>query len=126
MSSDSAAVARIAELESELSTQGGEITRLEQMLSGGEVDTVALLDELRATRARGEVVPAKLWSGTAVRNTFLNFMQSKGHTFFPASPITGDPTLLFTNSGMVQFKPLFLSRVEKGSAFEGLKKACNR
>ena len=51
-----------------------------------------------------------------------------GHTLFPASPITGDPTLLFTNSGMVQFsfKPLFLSRVEKGSSFEGLKKACNR
>jgi len=45
-----------------------------------------------------------------IRNTFLKFFESKGHTIFPSAPIVvkNDPTLMFTNAGMNQFKDWFL------------------
>lgn len=45
-----------------------------------------------------------------IREKFLRFFEEKGHRRVPSSPLTadGDATLLFTNSGMVQFKDVFL------------------
>ena len=45
-----------------------------------------------------------------IRSTFLAFFKGKGHTIVPSSSLVpaNDPTLLFTNSGMVQFKNVFL------------------
>ncbi|MEM5276762.1 alanine--tRNA ligase [Cupriavidus taiwanensis] len=45
-----------------------------------------------------------------IRSKFLQFFESKGHTVVRSSSLvpTNDPTLLFTNSGMVQFKDVFL------------------
>ena len=47
-----------------------------------------------------------------IRKSFLEYFQSKGHTVVPSSPLVpaNDPTLLFTNAGMVQFKDVFLGR----------------
>jgi len=45
-----------------------------------------------------------------IRQTFLDFFKSKGHHIVSSAPIVvkGDPTLMFTNAGMNQFKDLFL------------------
>jgi alanyl-tRNA synthetase len=55
-------------------------------------------------------------SYTGLRKTFLEFFKNKGHTIVPSSPLVpgNDPTLLFTNAGMVQFKEAFLG-LEKRS-----------
>lgn len=47
-----------------------------------------------------------------IREKFLNFFASKGHTIVPSSSLVpgNDPTLLFTNSGMVQFKDVFTGK----------------
>ncbi|MDE2270516.1 MAG: alanine--tRNA ligase, partial [Xanthomonadaceae bacterium] len=45
-----------------------------------------------------------------IRSRFLEFFKDRGHTIVPSAPLVpaNDPTLLFTNSGMVQFKNVFL------------------
>jgi alanyl-tRNA synthetase len=51
-----------------------------------------------------------LFSSNRIRSDFLEFFRGKGHTIVPSAPLVpgNDPTLLFTNSGMVQFKDVFL------------------
>ena len=51
-----------------------------------------------------------------IRSAFLEFFRSRGHTIVPSSSLVpaNDPTLLFTNSGMVQFKNVFLGSEKLG------------
>lgn len=50
-----------------------------------------------------------------IRNKFLNYFETKGHTIVKSSPTVpdNDPTLLFTNAGMVQFKNVFLGEEKR-------------
>jgi alanyl-tRNA synthetase len=52
----------------------------------------------------------KQWTGNEVRSTFLKFFEERGHRVVRSSSLvpTNDPTLLFTNAGMNQFKDVFL------------------
>ena len=54
----------------------------------------------------------------SIRRKFLDFFASKGHTIVPSAPLVlkNDPSLLFTNSGMVQFKDCFLGNATPKSS----------
>ncbi|KAF2146976.1 uncharacterized protein K452DRAFT_218807 [Aplosporella prunicola CBS 121167] len=67
------------------------------------------------------------WSAARVRNTFLDYFKKNGHTFVPSSSVVplSDPTLLFTNAGMNQYKSIFLGTVDPQSDFAQLKRAAN-
>ncbi len=64
----------------------------------------------KVSQAAPDSAAASKTSGQQVRRTFLEFFRGKGHTIVPSMSLVpgNDPTLLFTNSGMVQFKEVFL------------------
>ena len=63
-----------------------------------------------------------------IRKTFLEFFASKGHTVVQSSPLVpgNDPTLMFTNSGMVQFKDVFLGADKRPYVRAASVQACLR
>ncbi len=63
-----------------------------------------------------------------IRKSFLDFFESKGHTVVPSSPLVpgNDPTLMFTNSGMVQFKDVFLGSDKRPYVRAASVQACLR
>ncbi|EAS36927.3 alanine-tRNA ligase [Coccidioides immitis RS] len=67
------------------------------------------------------------WPAIKVRDTFLDFFKKNGHTFVPSSSVVplSDPTLLFANAGMNQYKSIFLGTVDPNSDFAQLKRAHN-
>lgn len=67
------------------------------------------------------------WTASKVRSTFLDFFKNKNHTFVPSSSVVphNDPSLLFANAGMNQYKPIFLGTVDPSSEFASLKRAVN-
>ena len=84
------------------------------------------------------------WPAVRVRDTFIDFFKKNGHTFGDASALNeitlvltrlivpsssvvphSDPTLLFANAGMNQYKSIFLGTVDPSSDFAQLKRAVN-
>jgi len=72
-------------------------------------------------------VMSQPWTGARTRAAFNEFFQTKGHTYWASSAVVplNDPTLLFTNAGMNQFKPVFLGTVDPNSEMGRMKRACN-
>ena len=56
-----------------------------------------------------------MMTSNEIRKKFLDFFESKEHTIVPSAPmvVKNDPTLMFTNAGMNQFKDIFLGNAEK-------------
>ncbi|EEY17595.1 alanyl-tRNA synthetase [Verticillium alfalfae VaMs.102] len=65
------------------------------------------------------------WPAAKVRETFIKFFEERGHTVVPSSSVVphNDPTLLFTNAGMNQFKSIFLGTIAQSDPTYGLKRA---
>ncbi|KAL6533576.1 hypothetical protein OROMI_027688 [Orobanche minor] len=75
------------------------------------------------SQAAGEVE----WPANKVRDTFLKFFEERNHVNWESSPVVpvNDPTLLFTNAGMNQFKPIFLGTADPNTSLSKLSRACN-
>jgi alanyl-tRNA synthetase len=67
-------------------------------------------------------------SSADIRQRFLDFFQQKGHDIVTSSPLVpaNDPTLLFTNAGMVQFKELFLGQEKRSYSRAATSQRCVR
>lgn len=67
------------------------------------------------------------WTALKVRKTFLDFFTERAHTYVPSASVVphNDPTLLFANAGMNQYKPIFLGTVDPASDLASLKRAAN-
>ncbi|CAO2200522.1 unnamed protein product [Urochloa humidicola] len=67
------------------------------------------------------------WPARRAREEFITFFESKGHTLWRSSRVVpvDDPTLLFANAGMNQFKPVFLGTAAPDSPLGRLRRACN-
>ncbi|XP_011022066.1 PREDICTED: alanine--tRNA ligase [Populus euphratica] len=67
------------------------------------------------------------WPANRVRDTFIKFFEEKKHVDWKSSPVVpvNDPTLLFANAGMNQFKPIFLGTADPNTALSKLSRACN-
>jgi alanyl-tRNA synthetase len=67
-------------------------------------------------------------SSAELREQFLNFFKSKGHEIVASSPLVpgNDPTLLFTNAGMVQFKDVFLGKDKRAYSRATTSQRCVR
>jgi alanyl-tRNA synthetase len=68
------------------------------------------------------------WPANRVRESFVDFYtHKKNHVNWKSSPVVphNDPTLLFANAGMNQFKPIFLGTADPNTALSKLSRACN-
>ncbi|GAA0174133.1 aminoacyl-tRNA synthetase [Lithospermum erythrorhizon] len=67
------------------------------------------------------------WSAKKTRDEFFRFFKNKEHVYWKSSPVVphNDPTLLFANAGMNQFKPIFLGTADPNTALSKLKRAVN-
>ncbi|KAL7551193.1 hypothetical protein ACHAWF_014391 [Thalassiosira exigua] len=101
-------------------------SRLDARLSS----EAASSDDAPAATEGGEEGGEPEWSTSRVRSTFVSHFSNhpaRPHTFVPSSPCAplNDPTLLFANAGMNQFKPIFLGRAAPGTELATLKRAAN-
>ena len=102
----------------------GELSIIQNMF--GEVKTDNYNSRYMSSSSQEDEQPLE-WTTDNVRSTFVKFFEERDHTIQPSSACAplNDPTLLFTNAGMNQFKPIFLGQVDPSSPLASLKRACN-
>ena len=72
--------------------------------------------------------PKNMTTSAELRNKFLNYFEGHGHSIVASSPLVpgNDPTLLFTNAGMVQFKDVFLGTDKRSYSTATTSQRCVR
>ncbi|GIX63859.1 cytosolic tRNA-Ala synthetase [Babesia caballi] len=77
----------------------------------------------QAINSPGFEVNSSAW----VRSEFIRYFESKGHVFWKSSPVLphNDPTLLFANAGMNQFKDIITGKADTSTDYGRLKRVCN-
>jgi alanyl-tRNA synthetase len=109
-----------------------QVNKIEEALKKSEGNLDNIVNQLSSSTllSSSSTAPAAavVWPVSRVRSTFINyFVEKRQHVFWPSSPVVpvNDPTLLFANSGMNQFKPLFLGTCDPSLEMSTLKRACN-
>ncbi|XP_057774070.1 alanine--tRNA ligase-like [Salvia miltiorrhiza] len=89
--------------------------------------SIIAAEESSSTHSMGSQATEIEWPAKKVRETFFKFFEDKAHVNWISSPVVphNDPTLLFANAGMNQFKPIFLGTVDPNTELSKLKRACN-
>ncbi|KJH51087.1 alanine--tRNA ligase [Dictyocaulus viviparus] len=93
-----------------------------------EDEIFKMTEERMANIGYSNKTSMKYLTANEVRSTFIDFFkQKKGHSYVHSSSVIphDDPTLLFANAGMNQFKPLFLGTADPNSDLAKLKRAVN-
>nr|XP_043618703.1 alanine--tRNA ligase [Erigeron canadensis] len=88
------------------------------------ISTVAtVIDSSMGSQSAAEVE----WPANKVRKTFIEFFEQRNHVYWKSSPVVpvNDPTLLFANAGMNQYKPIFLGTADPNTQLSKLTRACN-
>ena len=96
------------------------------LFAGKNEEQVTARDKARAPAVSGQ--EKKVLSGNEIREMFLRFFEGKGHKRVRSSSLVphGDPTLLFTNAGMNQFKDVFLGLEKRAYARATTAQKCVR
>jgi len=94
---------------------------------GGALINLCLMDD-RSKSDDGRSESQRLVSGSQIREDFLRFFEGKGHRRVHSSSLVpaNDPTLLFTNAGMNQFKDVFLGAERRGYSRATTSQKCVR
>ncbi|GBG30922.1 Alanine--tRNA ligase [Hondaea fermentalgiana] len=122
--------AQVQALQEEIKEKDKRILQLSREVPLGlkQLKTKRLGLEPRMMQQPGDGNDNVEWPEWKIREKFVSFFEeSHKHTFWPSSPVVphNDPTLLFTNAGMNQFKPLFLGQADPNTAMSKLKRAVN-
>lgn len=100
---------RVLTLEARMASTDARVAQLET-----QVNALSTMDSIE-------------WPAKRIRETFVSFFEQNGHTMYPSCPVVplDDPTLLFINAGMNQYKPIFLGQVDPSHPMAKLTRAVN-
>jgi len=108
-----------------IKTNGNILNSARQMRAQRMMNQMSMSSPADTSPAEKKTAAELEWPANKVRSRWMEFFKEKDHVFVKSSPVVplDDPTLLFTNAGMNQFKPIFLGQVDPKSPMATYEKA---